>query len=62
MHTLHARAASIFQSWADESKEDLTDDDICDAKTSSLWRRCWCPLLQGEYHLPIFEEIAIEQY
>ena len=25
-------------------------DNICDDETSSLWRRCWCPLLQGMYY------------
>ncbi|XP_050390841.2 Golgi-specific brefeldin A-resistance guanine nucleotide exchange factor 1 isoform X2 [Patella vulgata] len=41
MHTLHTRAASIFSSWAEE------DSARIDAGTSSLWAKCWCPLLQG---------------
>ncbi|KAF6035843.1 GBF1 [Bugula neritina] len=51
MHTLHTRASSIFHSWAEEQQTDGSADEqeenICDAGTSSLWRRCWCPLLQG---------------
>jgi len=53
MHTLHTRAASIFMSWASEPMGENSGDvdDICNAETSSLWRRCWCPLLQGEWVL-----------
>ncbi|ESO85819.1 hypothetical protein LOTGIDRAFT_130403 [Lottia gigantea] len=41
MHTLHTRAANIFSSWA------KVDSEGIDAETSSLWAKCWCPLLQG---------------
>ncbi|OWF51783.1 Golgi-specific brefeldin A-resistance guanine nucleotide exchange factor 1 [Mizuhopecten yessoensis] len=46
MHTLHTRAASIYTSWA---KEDHTAEECeaFDAGHSSLWIKCWCPLLQG---------------
>lgn len=48
MHTLHTSAASIFQSWAKEQPQEADSNGVCDAETSSLWRRCWCPLLQGQ--------------
>ncbi|XP_066304243.1 Golgi-specific brefeldin A-resistance guanine nucleotide exchange factor 1-like isoform X1 [Branchiostoma lanceolatum] len=53
MHTLHTRAAAIFSAWAEEEKarrqkggKDVNGVEI-DAGTSSLWNKCWCPLLQG---------------
>ncbi|XP_035670130.1 Golgi-specific brefeldin A-resistance guanine nucleotide exchange factor 1-like [Branchiostoma floridae] len=53
MHTLHTRAAAIFSAWAEEEKarrqkggKDVDGVEI-DAGTSSLWNKCWCPLLQG---------------
>ena len=63
MHTLHTRAASIFSSWAEEeqrtrSGESVVSGGSCqgsleniDAGASSLWIKCWCPLLQGERSL-----------
>ena len=59
MHTLHTRAASIFSSFAEEdakqqgprrSTESLPEGlgDPIDAEVSTLWRKCWCPLLQGK--------------
>lgn len=62
MHTLHTRAASIFSSWAAEERERLAEaataaaaqpyldtvvEPSIDAQSSSLWLKCWCPLLQG---------------
>jgi brefeldin A-resistance guanine nucleotide exchange factor 1 len=54
MHTLHTRAAQIYQWWASESGEaDVASaDEEKNATTSfqlgpSLWCRGWCPLLQG---------------
>jgi len=54
MHTLHTRAASIYSSWAEEEKKRGQDSSIngqdgspITAEASSLWDRCWCPLLQG---------------
>ncbi|GAB1600980.1 Golgi-specific brefeldin A-resistance guanine nucleotide exchange factor 1-like [Argonauta hians] len=46
MHTLHTRAASIFSYWAEEGNGEVSESTI-DAATSSLWAKCWCPLLQG---------------
>ena len=58
MHTLHTRAATIFSSWAEEERERqrnaeprepyLEGQPGIDAGTSTLWTKCWCPLLQGE--------------
>jgi brefeldin A-resistance guanine nucleotide exchange factor 1 len=61
MHTLHTRAASIFSSWAEEEKSRSADDGNegfyidteqqegvkITAEASTLWIKCWCPLLQG---------------
>lgn len=59
MHTLHTRAASIFSSWAEEEQRKRSmalavpgtscQDSLesIDAGASSLWLKCWCPLLQG---------------
>ena len=48
MHTLHTRAASIYSSWAEEEKKRGPDGDSpITAEASSLWDKCWCPLLQG---------------
>lgn len=53
MHTLHTRAAQIYQWWASESGEQPVSDEEKNACTSSvhlgpsLWVRGWCPLLQG---------------
>ncbi|XP_069123729.1 Golgi-specific brefeldin A-resistance guanine nucleotide exchange factor 1-like isoform X1 [Argopecten irradians] len=46
MHTLHTRAASIYTSWAKEDHPSEEGETV-DAGHSSLWVRCWCPLLQG---------------
>ncbi|XP_078492936.1 Golgi-specific brefeldin A-resistance guanine nucleotide exchange factor 1 [Ciona intestinalis] len=46
MHTLHTRAASIYSSWEAEERK-VTDEPIVTAEASSLWGKCWCPLLQG---------------
>lgn len=53
MHTLHTRAAQIYQWWATESEDAETPLDE-EKNTSghlqlspSLWSRGWCPLLQG---------------
>ena len=63
MHTLHTRAASIFSSWAEEEQrtrngESVVSGGSCqgsleniDAGASSLWIKCWCPLLQGQSSL-----------
>ena len=59
MHTLHTRAATIFSSWAEEERELCASAEPrpvylegvaerIDAGTSSLWTKCWCPLLQGD--------------
>ena len=45
MHTLHTRAGQIYQWWAAEGGDDLTDD--LQHLNPSLWGRGWCPLLQG---------------
>ena len=55
MHTLHTRAATIFSSWAEEERHRLAEPREpyleglpgIDAGTSTLWTKCWCPLLQG---------------
>lgn len=48
MHTLHTRAASIFSYWAEEGNTSGENSDgTIDAGTSTLWAKCWCPLLQG---------------
>ena len=64
MHTLHTRAASIFSSWAEEEQRKRSivlavpgtscQDSLesIDAGASSLWLKCWCPLLQGQWSLP----------
>ena len=36
--------------WADTVAAAGGADNICDDETSSLWRRCWCPLLQGKWY------------
>ena len=52
MHTLHTRAAQIYQWWASESNE--AESALLDGEKKasfqlgpSLWCRGWCPLLQG---------------
>jgi len=63
MHTLHTKAAVIYNSWAQEPNvadtSTAVDDqqnfdlasvgpaDETEAGTSALWTHCWCPLLQG---------------
>ncbi|KAH0624366.1 hypothetical protein JD844_031764 [Phrynosoma platyrhinos] len=42
MHTLHTRAASIYNSWAEEAAGKKIEAD-----SRTLWANCWCPLLQG---------------
>uniref|UniRef100_H2ZA16 SEC7 domain-containing protein n=1 Tax=Ciona savignyi TaxID=51511 RepID=H2ZA16_CIOSA len=46
MHTLHTRAASIYSSWEAEERK-VTNEPVVTAEASSLWGKCWCPLLQG---------------
>uniref|UniRef100_T1IU23 SEC7 domain-containing protein n=1 Tax=Strigamia maritima TaxID=126957 RepID=T1IU23_STRMM len=45
MHTLHTRAASIFNAWAEEENKYKDGENV--PLTSDLWTKCWCPLLQG---------------
>ncbi|XP_060096950.1 Golgi-specific brefeldin A-resistance guanine nucleotide exchange factor 1 [Heteronotia binoei] len=45
MHTLHTRAANIYNSWAEEQHH-LQGKKI-EADSQTLWASCWCPLLQG---------------
>ena len=45
MHTLHTRAATIYTSWAEEDRHGSTE--TIDACHSTLWVKCWCPILQG---------------
>ncbi|XP_022240117.1 Golgi-specific brefeldin A-resistance guanine nucleotide exchange factor 1-like isoform X2 [Limulus polyphemus] len=48
MHTLHTRAGSIFQSWAAEQTVSVEEGSgVKSVTNTSLWTRCWCPLLQG---------------
>ncbi|XP_067141452.1 Golgi-specific brefeldin A-resistance guanine nucleotide exchange factor 1 [Centruroides vittatus] len=54
MHTLHTRAASIFNSWLEEKSKDNRDAEVGNQKNDAviqidggLWTTCWCPLLQG---------------
>lgn len=49
MHTLHTRAAQIYQWWASEGADaDQTAQTAnLDHASLSLWSRGWCPLLQG---------------
>lgn len=65
MHTLHTKAAVIYNSWAQEpsaactavatddqlhnSQHDVGPSEEVDAGTSALWMHCWCPLLQGMF-------------
>ncbi|XP_033108209.1 Golgi-specific brefeldin A-resistance guanine nucleotide exchange factor 1-like [Anneissia japonica] len=46
MHTLHTKAATIFNSWAEEQHKSGELHTV-DAGASALWVKCWCPLLQG---------------
>ena len=58
MHTLHTRAAQIYQWWASEGSEvdsehQPSEDELKNKEEQqqlpglSLWSRGWCPLLQG---------------
>ncbi|XP_042312385.1 Golgi-specific brefeldin A-resistance guanine nucleotide exchange factor 1 isoform X3 [Sceloporus undulatus] len=47
MHTLHTRAASIYNSWAEEQHHLETAGKKIEADSRTLWTNCWCPLLQG---------------
>ncbi|XP_056147557.1 Golgi-specific brefeldin A-resistance guanine nucleotide exchange factor 1 [Lampris incognitus] len=47
MHTLHTRAASIYNSWAEEQHHLETSGKKIEADSQTLWTSCWCPLLQG---------------
>lgn len=63
MHTMHTRAATIFNSWAEEKRWTEAAKDAIEANKveeffegdnqasshleTSLWSTCWCPLLQG---------------
>lgn len=48
MHTLHTRAAQIYQWWASESGETSEEEKTNNVPVGpSLWCRGWCPLLQG---------------
>jgi len=44
LDTLHNKAASVFVQWAEEQRE---KNSAVDSVVSSLWSRCWCPILQG---------------
>ncbi|XP_056660734.1 Golgi-specific brefeldin A-resistance guanine nucleotide exchange factor 1 isoform X1 [Monodelphis domestica] len=47
MHTLHTRAATIYNSWAEEQRHLETGGKKIEADSRTLWAHCWCPLLQG---------------
>ncbi|XP_069741695.1 Golgi-specific brefeldin A-resistance guanine nucleotide exchange factor 1 isoform X1 [Narcine bancroftii] len=47
MHTLHTRAANIYNSWAEEQRHMESGGKRIDADARTLWSNCWCPLLQG---------------
>ncbi|XP_051473520.1 Golgi-specific brefeldin A-resistance guanine nucleotide exchange factor 1 isoform X3 [Apus apus] len=47
MHTLHTRAATIYNSWAEEQRHLETAGRKIEADSRTLWSNCWCPLLQG---------------
>ncbi|XP_006807127.2 Golgi-specific brefeldin A-resistance guanine nucleotide exchange factor 1 [Neolamprologus brichardi] len=47
MHTLHTRAASIYNSWAEEQCHLEASSRKIEADSQTLWTSCWCPLLQG---------------
>ncbi|KAM4600045.1 Golgi-specific brefeldin A-resistance guanine nucleotide exchange factor 1 isoform 1-T1 [Fundulus diaphanus] len=47
MHTLHTRAASIYNSWAEEQHHLEPSGKKIEADSQTLWTSCWCPLLQG---------------
>uniref|UniRef100_A0A4W3GT96 Golgi-specific brefeldin A-resistance guanine nucleotide exchange factor 1 n=1 Tax=Callorhinchus milii TaxID=7868 RepID=A0A4W3GT96_CALMI len=47
MHTLHTRAASIYNSWAEEQRHLEASEKKIVADARTLWSNCWCPLLQG---------------
>lgn len=55
MHSLHTRAASIFNSWIEKKSKISQDTDtknqneniIFQIDGAGLWTTCWCPLLQG---------------
>ena len=47
MHTLHTRAAQIYQWWASESGDAPLSEEKNAHLGPSLWCRGWCPLLQG---------------
>ena len=60
MDTLHTRAAQIYQWWASEGGDDVTDNlaNLC----PSLWSRAWCPLLQGIARLCCDHRILVYIY
>ncbi|XP_077207241.1 Golgi-specific brefeldin A-resistance guanine nucleotide exchange factor 1 isoform X3 [Paroedura picta] len=47
MHTLHTRAAAIYNSWAEEQPHLEAAGKKIEADSQTLWASCWCPLLQG---------------
>ncbi|XP_039215978.1 Golgi-specific brefeldin A-resistance guanine nucleotide exchange factor 1 isoform X3 [Crotalus tigris] len=47
MHTLHTRAATIYNSWAEEQHHLKISEKKIEANSRALWINCWCPLLQG---------------
>ncbi|XP_054838203.1 Golgi-specific brefeldin A-resistance guanine nucleotide exchange factor 1 isoform X2 [Eublepharis macularius] len=47
MHTLHTRAANIYNSWAEEQRHLEATRKKIEADSQTLWANCWCPLLQG---------------
>ena len=63
MHTLHTRAATIYNSWAQEEGEDEERWQQLQQRGSNeglaldgsgvvvgtLWVICWCPILQGRH-------------
>ena len=59
MHTLHTRAASIFSSWAEEAAQTPVEPYLeslhepIDAEVSTIWKKCWCPLLQGWFRFSV---------
>ena len=43
LDTLHNKAASIFAQWTEEQKRVAN----VESTLSTLWSKCWCPILQG---------------
>lgn len=48
LDTLHNKATTIFTSWYDEQLRNPSQSvTVIDINTSTLWSKCWCPILQG---------------